>query len=163
MRRVHMCKVFRQCGRERPCAHQSTRGRVIGPNRLERWPQIRALVAKQREEKTTPFSSSDGMARAAPSAYFIARYFVTTTSGRGRVPGGTRRQARAVVRESLSVLRRRFAGERTIEGFHKDGPVAVARFEKGEGGEPDLRDARALRQREVSARVERLLASIELG
>lgn len=69
----------------------------------------------------------------------------------------------AVVRESLSILRRRFAGEDTIEGFRKDGPVAVARFEKGEGGEPDLRDARLLRQREVSDLVERLLASIELG
>lgn len=69
----------------------------------------------------------------------------------------------AVVRESLSILRRRFAGEDTIEGFRKDGPVAVARFEKGEGGESDLRDARLLRQREVSDLVERLLASIELG
>ena len=57
----------------------------------------------------------------------------------------------AVVRESLSILRRRFAGEGSIEGFRKDGPVAVARFEKGEGGEPDLRDARLLRQREVRA------------
>lgn len=55
-----------------------------------------------------------------------------------------------VVRESLSILRRRFAGEDAVEGFRKDGPVAVARFEKGEGSEPDLREARLLRQREVS-------------
>lgn len=63
-----------------------------------------------------------------------------------------------VVRESLSILRRRFAGEDAVEGFRKDGPVAVARFEKGEGGEPELREARLLRQREVSDVVERLFA-----
>lgn len=66
----------------------------------------------------------------------------------------------AVVRESLSILRRRFAVEDSVEGFRKDGPVAVARFEKGDDTEPELREARLLRQREVSDPVERLLASI---
>lgn len=66
----------------------------------------------------------------------------------------------AVVRESLSILRRRFAVEDSVEGFRKDGPVAVARFEKGDDTEPELREARLLRQREVSDLVERLLASI---
>jgi hypothetical protein len=65
-----------------------------------------------------------------------------------------------VVRESLSILRRRFAQEDKVEGFRKDGPVAVARFEKGQGDEPDLREARLLRQREASDLIERLLALI---
>lgn len=66
----------------------------------------------------------------------------------------------AVIRESLTILRRRFAQEHNVEGYRKDGPVAVARFEKGEGDEPELREARLLRQREVSHLMERLLASI---
>lgn len=66
----------------------------------------------------------------------------------------------AVIRESLLILRRRFTSEPDLEGYRKDGPVAVATFERGEGTEPELREARLLRQREVSGLVERLLALI---
>jgi len=55
-----------------------------------------------------------------------------------------------VIHESLSILRRRFISEGDVEGYRKDGPVAVGRFERGEGDEPELREARVLRQREVS-------------
>ncbi|HLO68040.1 MAG TPA: hypothetical protein VK188_13535 [Holophaga sp.] len=48
-----------------------------------------------------------------------------------------------------------------MEGYRKDGPVAVAKFELGEGDELSLREARALRQREVSSVVESLLDRIE--
>ena len=65
-----------------------------------------------------------------------------------------------VVRESLSILQRGFAQQEGVEGFRKDGPVAVARFEQGEGADPDLREARILRQREVSDLIDRLLAAI---
>jgi hypothetical protein len=65
-----------------------------------------------------------------------------------------------VIRKSLSILRRRFISEDDVEGYRKDGPLAVARFERGEGTEPELREARVLRQREVSDLVERLLALI---
>ena len=34
----------------------------------------------------------------------------------------------AVVRNCLSILRNRFAGEYEVEGYRKDGPVAVALF-----------------------------------
>lgn len=37
----------------------------------------------------------------------------------------------AVVREALDILRRRFADEEATEGYRKDGPVAVAKFELG--------------------------------
>ena len=41
----------------------------------------------------------------------------------------------AVVRDTLAILRNRFAPDHAIEGYRKDGPVAVARFELGEGAE----------------------------
>ena len=65
-----------------------------------------------------------------------------------------------VIRDCLSILRNRFAEDNEIEGYRKDGPVAVALFELGEGDEADLREARLLRQREVNSVMERLLARI---
>jgi len=66
----------------------------------------------------------------------------------------------AVIQESLSILRRRFTSEPDLDGYRKDGPVAVAIFERGEGPDPELREARVLRQREVSDLAESLLALI---
>ena len=68
----------------------------------------------------------------------------------------------AVIRDCLSILRNRFAGDGEVEGYRKDGPLAVASFELGEGDEADQREARVLRQREVSSVIERLLAQIGL-
>lgn len=64
----------------------------------------------------------------------------------------------AVLAQSLAILRRRFSSDDKVEGFRKDGPVAVALFEQGE--DPEMREARVLRQRETSHLVERLLALI---
>lgn len=66
----------------------------------------------------------------------------------------------AVVEASLAILRSRFASEGKIEGYRKDGPIAVAKFELGEGDEPEEREARTLRQRNASDVIERLLAKI---
>jgi hypothetical protein len=63
-----------------------------------------------------------------------------------------------VTREALDILRRRFADDEATEGYRKDGPVAVARFELGEGQEPELREARVLRQRQASDVIDRVLA-----
>ena len=60
-----------------------------------------------------------------------------------------------VLGDTLAILRRRFCSDQKVEGFRKDGPVAVALFEHGE--DPELREARVLRQRETSDLVERLL------
>jgi hypothetical protein len=65
-----------------------------------------------------------------------------------------------VIREGLDVLRRRFVSDKATEGYRKDGPVSVAKFELGEGPEPELREVRALRQRESSDLIDRLLAGI---
>jgi hypothetical protein len=65
-----------------------------------------------------------------------------------------------VVKSALAILRTRFAQMGETEGYRKDGPVAVAKFELGESDEPEQREARALRQREASDVIERLLARI---
>ena len=67
----------------------------------------------------------------------------------------------AVIRDALAILRNRFAGDRKVEGYRKDGPVAVARFERDEDDEADAREARLLRQRQVSNVIEQLLSRID--
>jgi hypothetical protein len=64
------------------------------------------------------------------------------------------------IASALKILRSRFATDEKVEGYRKDGPVAVAKFELGEGEEENDREARALRQREANDVIERLLAKI---
>ncbi|HVW69462.1 MAG TPA: antitoxin [Steroidobacteraceae bacterium] len=66
----------------------------------------------------------------------------------------------AVIRSALEILRRRFVTSGGAEGYRKDGPIAVAKFELGEEEDPELRERRLLRQRTVSDVIERLLALI---
>ena len=63
-----------------------------------------------------------------------------------------------VVEASLAILRSRFAGDEKTEGYRKDGPISVAKFELGENAE--RREARTLRQRQASDVIEHLLARI---
>lgn len=65
-----------------------------------------------------------------------------------------------VVKSALAILRTRFAQVGETEGYRKDGPVAVAKFELGESDEPEQREARALRQRQASDVIDRLLIRI---
>ncbi len=65
-----------------------------------------------------------------------------------------------VIQDSLSILQNRFAGDEKVEGYRKDGPVAVARFEIPESNEADQSELRILRQREVNSIIEQLLALI---
>lgn len=64
-----------------------------------------------------------------------------------------------VVDEALGILKKRFADDGKTEGYRRDGPVAVARFEV-DGEEDDVRDARVLRQRQVSDLIMRFLKAI---
>jgi len=66
----------------------------------------------------------------------------------------------AIVHEALGILRRRFARDDKTEGYRKDGPVSEAKFELGESDEPEQREARALRQRQVSDLTDQLLARL---
>lgn len=65
-----------------------------------------------------------------------------------------------VVAEALGLLRRHFADDSKTEGYLKNGPVAVAKFELSERDEDE--EIRALRQREASYTVMRLLAELGL-
>lgn len=64
-----------------------------------------------------------------------------------------------VVHKALAILRDRFIGSGSTEGYRKDGPVAVAQFELGEDTEE--RENRILRQRAVSEKVEGLLVRVD--
>ncbi|MBX9725146.1 MAG: hypothetical protein K2X81_27330 [Candidatus Obscuribacterales bacterium] len=61
------------------------------------------------------------------------------------------------VRSALDILRKRFASDEKVEGYQKDGPVAVAKFELGESNEEATKESRILRQRDVSHVIEQLL------
>jgi hypothetical protein len=63
-----------------------------------------------------------------------------------------------VIQSAFVILRNRFATDDGAEGYRKDGPVAVARFEIGE--DLDRRESRVLRQRSVAEVIEELLRSI---
>lgn len=66
----------------------------------------------------------------------------------------------AVIASALELLGQHFASSQAKDdGWRKDGPVAVAKFELGQDDE--AREARALRQRRVSDLADRLLATIE--
>lgn len=67
----------------------------------------------------------------------------------------------AVVRNALETVKRHFITEPDTEGYLKDGPVAVAKFELGEADDPNIREARALRQRDAADVMERLMSAIE--
>jgi hypothetical protein len=60
--------------------------------------------------------------------------------------------------KALLILRNRFCDDEANEGYRKDGPVAVSKFELGESVEPAAREARALRQREVTTAIAKLLS-----
>lgn len=62
-----------------------------------------------------------------------------------------------VIRKCLDILRVRFTTDAETEGFRKDGCVAVAKFEM-EGDEPEVQEARTLRQRQVAEVVARLIS-----
>jgi len=47
------------------------------------------------------------------------------------------------------------------DAYRKDGSVAVAKFELDEGGREELREARALRQQNVSELIDRLLGRLD--
>ncbi len=66
----------------------------------------------------------------------------------------------ATIDQALGVLAKRFVDDGKAEGYLKDGPVAVAKFETGDGDDEDARNARMLRQRKVSELISALLRDI---
>lgn len=64
-----------------------------------------------------------------------------------------------VIDEVLGILAKRFISDGSTEGYRKDGPVAVAKFEI-EGDGEDIRETRIRRQREASDVVAQLVKAI---
>ncbi len=69
-------------------------------------------------------------------------------------------QHEAVVRKALTILRNRFCDRNPNEGYLREGPVAVARFEFGDEENADIAEQRALRQRQVNDVIEHLLTAL---
>jgi Nucleotidyl transferase AbiEii toxin, Type IV TA system len=84
----------------------------------------------------------------------------TLTEVAAMFQNGLNGKHRDVLLHSLTLLQRRFATDANAEGYLKDGPVSVAKFELGE--DDDTREARALRQREAAEVIESLLGGIEV-
>jgi hypothetical protein len=63
-----------------------------------------------------------------------------------------------VIGRALTIIGTRFISDAETEGYAKDGPVAVAKFEYPDT--PQTREARILRQREASDIIEALLRAI---
>ncbi|MER8438185.1 antitoxin [Mesorhizobium sp. M1312] len=67
-----------------------------------------------------------------------------------------------IIGEALAILLKRFCDPKPDEGYLREGPVAVARFEiEGDDEDADIREQRSLRQRAVNDSLSRLLG--ELG
>ncbi len=61
-----------------------------------------------------------------------------------------------IVKQAVAILEKRFTDEEGTEGYRKDGPVAVAAFEIDD---PEAKDDRVLRQRDVAGIIVRVLKS----
>ena len=70
-------------------------------------------------------------------------------------------QRAAVISAALAILRKRFCDPNPDEGYLREGPVAVARFEiEGDDEDAEVREQRALRQRAVNDVISRLLGDL---
>ncbi|ROZ71506.1 antitoxin [Ramlibacter sp. WS9] len=112
---------------------------------------LKAFAFDQRFERKDAHDLIYCLEHAAGGVDAVARAFRQALEGKHS----------DVVKSAMDLLRARFAQVGETEGYRKDGPVAVAKFELGEGDGPERREARALRQREASDVIERLLARIE--
>jgi len=111
---------------------------------------LKAFAFDQRFERKDAHDLIYCLEHAPEGVSEVARAFREALEGKHR----------DVVNNALELLRARFAQGGETEGYRKDGPVAVAKFELGESDEPEQREARALRQREASDAIEQLLALI---
>ncbi len=89
------------------------------------------------------------------------------------IPGGSKAAAEQfaealqgkheeTVKAALNILRNRFVSEGKTEGHLKDGPVAAAKFELGESTEPEDKEQRILRQRNINFVIEELIKDLKI-
>ena len=110
---------------------------------------LKAIAYNDRQERKDAHDLVYCLQYTSMDRKVVARLFREQTMGKHK----------QVLFDSLVILRKRFSSEDSLEGHRKDGPVAVAKFELGDGD--DSRETRVLRQREVAALIETLLAEIQ--
>lgn len=108
---------------------------------------LKALALDQRGERKDAYDLVYCLEHASGSLEDKAAAFTRELEG----------QHAGVVTRCLDILRTRFLGDERVEGYLKDGPVAVARFETGDATNPEARERRALRQRQVADLIERFI------
>ena len=111
---------------------------------------LKAFAFDQRHERKDAYDLVYCIEFAAGSLDAVAEAFQTARKGKHAT----------VIEEALGILRTRFTDDPKTEGYRKDGPVAVAQFEHGEAEDDATRDTRALRQRNVSDLIGRVLNAI---
>ena len=111
---------------------------------------LKAFAFDQRHERKDAYDLVYCVEFAAGGLDAVAEVFRTTRQGKYA----------AVIEEVLGILKTRFTDDDIMEGYRKDGPVAVARFERGDAEDAETREARALRQRDVSGLISRMLNKI---
>jgi hypothetical protein len=109
---------------------------------------LKAYAVDQRDERKDAHDLIYCLTHSEGGIESVAEQFRAALNGKHK----------EVVKEVLGLLARHFADDAKTEGYLKTGPVAVSKFELGE--EPDSRDTRILRQREVADLVMRLLKAI---
>lgn len=112
---------------------------------------LKAFAFDQRFERKDAHDLVYCIEHAAEGLHVVAAAFRTERSGTHG----------PVVESALSILRKRFAPDETTDGHRKDGPVSVSKFELGESEDPEQREARALRQRQVADVIDQLLALVD--
>lgn len=69
-----------------------------------------------------------------------------------------------IISTALAILLKRFCDPNPDEGYLREGPVAVARFEiEGDDGDLEVREQRALRQRAANDVISGLLGELGVG
>lgn len=111
---------------------------------------LKCLAFDQRFERKDAYDLTYCLEHASEGIDAVAQKFRKAREGKHG----------SVIEKALDILRKRF-GQDAVEGYRKDGPVAVARFELGESDDPTQRDARILRQRQVSDVIGQLLERID--
>ena len=111
---------------------------------------LKAFAFDQRHERKDAYDLVYCIEFAAGGLEAVAEAFRSALQGKHTT----------VIKEALGILRMRFTDDDTTEGYRKDGPVAVARFERGDAEDDEMHEARALRQRNVSDLISRVLGAI---
>ena len=111
---------------------------------------LKALAFDQRFEQKDAYDLVYCIEYAPEGLDVISKAFIQEINGKHG----------SVIQKSLALLQKHFAQDDMTEGYRKDGPVAVAKFEEAYGIISGQHEDQALRRRQASDAVEQLLIRI---